>query len=292
MSLALRSVLQRAAQCLERHQVAEPLADAEVLLADVLTLPRLNLYIDAHRPLSDAQHDAYRAHLRRRLQGEPVQYVTGKQEFRSLTFEVSPHVLIPRPESELLVEHGARWARQWASRHGTSDLWCLDVGTGSGNLGISLLHELPEWDVCAVDSSLAALQVASRNARQLGVVAGWHGLCGDLVAPLQSDAPRFAVCVANLPYVTDDEWQALAPHIKNHEPAAALLGGADGLDVIRRLIAAAPAVLAPQGMLLLEVGWRQAAAVEALMRQAARFEATGVHRDFAGIDRVVWGRVP
>ena len=291
MSLALRPVLQRAAQCLARRQVAEPLADAEVLLADVLTLPRLNLYVDAHRRLSDAEHDAYRAHLGRRIQGEPVQYITGKQEFRSLTFEVGPQVLIPRPESELLVEHGARWARQWASRHGTSDLWCLDVGAGSGNLGISLLRELPACTVCGVDSSPAALQVARRNARRLGVAAGWHGLCGDLVAPLQSDAPRFAACVANLPYVTDAEWQALPPHIKDHEPAAALLGGADGLDVIRRLIAAAPAVLAPQGMLLLEVGWRQAAAVQALMRRAARFDATGVHRDFAGIERVVWGRM-
>ena len=292
MSAALRSVLRRAARCLERHRVAEPLADAEVLLADVLTLPRLNLYIDAHRPLSDPQHDAYRAHLCRRIRGEPVQYITGRQEFRSLAFEVSPQVLIPRPESELLVEHGARWARQWAKRHEASDLWCLDVGTGSGNLGISLLHELPACTVCAIDSSLTALKVARRNARRLDVATGWRGLCGDLVEPLRCDTPRFAVCVANLPYVTDDEWQALPPHVKDHEPAAALLGGADGLEVIRRLIIAAPAVLAPQGMLLLEVGWQQATAVETLMRQAARFEATGVHRDFAGIDRVVWGRVP
>ena len=292
MSLVLRSVLQRAARCLERHQVVEPLADAEVLLADILTLPRPNLYIDPHRPLSDAQHHAYLTHLCRRTQGEPVQYITGKQEFRSLTFEVNPHVLIPRPESELLVEHGVRWAGQWAKRHGTADLWCLDVGVGSGNLGISLLHELPAGSVCALDSSLAALKVAGRNARQLGVADRWYGLCGDLVEPLQSDPPRFAVCVANLPYVSAAEWQALPPHIKDREPAAALLGGPDGLDVIRRLIATAPAMLAPQGMLLLEVGWRQAGAVKALMRQTARFEATGTHRDFAGIDRVVWGRIP
>lgn len=292
MSLTLRTVLQRAARCLERHQIDEPLADAEVLLADVLTLPRLNLHIDAHRPLSDAQHHAFLAHLCRRMQGEPVQYITGKQEFRSFAFEVNPDVLIPRPESELLVEHGACWARQWAKRHGTTNIQCLDVGTGSGNLGISLLHELPECRVCAIDSSLAALKVARRNARQLGVADRWSGLCGDLVEPLLSDAPRFAVCVGNLPYVTAAEWQALPPHVKDHEPAAALLGGTDGLDVIRRLIAVAPAVLVSQGMLLLEVGWKQANAVETLMRQTERFEATGFHRDFAGIDRVVWGRMP
>ena len=292
MSLALRTVLRGAEKCLQQSQIDEPLADAEILLADVLTLPRLNLYIDAHRSLSNMQHHAYLARLGRRMQGEPVQYITGKQEFRSLSFEVNSQVLIPRPESELLVEHGVRWARQWAKRHGTTNLRCLDAGTGSGNLGISLLHELPECCLCAIDSSLAALKVARRNAHQLGVADRWYGLCGDLVQPLLSDPPRFAVCVANLPYVTAAEWQELPPHIKDHEPAAALLGGTDGLEVIRRLIAAAPAVLAPQGMLLLEVGWKQANAVESLMRQTTRFEAIGVHRDFAGIDRVVWGRMP
>lgn len=292
MSVALRTALRCAAQCLEQHQINEPLADAEVLLANVLTLPRLNLYIDAHRPLSKAQHDVYLGHLCRRMRGEPVQYITGRQDFRSLAFEVNPHVLIPRPESELLVEHGVRWAKQWAERNGPINLRCLDVGTGSGNLGVSLLHELPQWRVCAIDSSLAALKVARRNALQFGVIDRWHGLCGDLLAPLPTDSPRFAVCIANLPYVTAAEWQELPPHIKDHEPAAALLGGPDGLDVIRRLIAAVPAMLVPQGMLFLEVGWKQANAVETLMRQTERFEATGVHRDFAAIDRVVWGRLP
>ena len=166
------------------------------------------------------------------------------------------------------------------------------MGSGSGNLGISLLHELPQYSACAIDASLAALKVAGHNARRLGVADRWHGLCGDLVEPLRSDAPRFAVCVANLPYVTDAEWHVLPPHVKDHEPATALLGGPDGLDVIRRLIATASTVMMPQGMLLLEVGWQQAGTVDELMRQTARFEATGTHRDFAGIDRLVWGRTP
>lgn len=292
MILARRSVLQRAARCLERHQVPEPVADAEVLLAHVLTLPRPNLYIDAHRPISDAQNRAYLDCLRRRTRGEPVQYITGEQEFRSLAFGVNPHVLIPRPESELLVEHGVCWGRQWAERHGTMHLRCLDVGSGSGNLGISLLHELPECTVWAIDSSPTALQVAKGNARQLDVAERWYGCCGDLVEPLQSEPPAFAVCLANLPYVTDAEWQALPSHVRDYEPPAALRGGADGLAVIRRLIASAPAVLAPQGLLLLEVGWKQASAVEALLQQTARFAATGVHQDFAAIERVVWGRMP
>ena len=289
MSLARRSVLERATRCLERHGVPEPLPDAEVLLAHVLTLPRLHIYIDVLQPVGLSQQRAYLDCLRRRIRGEPVQYITGQQEFHSLAFEVNPHVLIPRPESELLVDYGVRWAKHWARQNGALRLRCLDVGTGSGNLGISLLQELPGCSVCAIDSSLAALNVARRNARQLGVDGRWQGLCGDIVEPLQSKSPCFAVCLANLPYVTDAEWQTLPAHIRDYEPADALIGGTDGLDLVRRLIAAAPAVLAPRGTLLLEVGWQQADAVEVLMRRTARFKVTGRCRDFAGIERVVWG---
>ena len=290
MSLTRHSVLQGAMRCLERHGVPEPLPDAEVLLAHVLTLPRLHIYIDALQPISLSQQRAYLDCLRRRIRGEPVQYITGKQEFRSLAFEVNPHVLIPRPESELLVEYGVHWAKGWARDNGTSRLRCLDVGTGSGNLGISLLHELPDCSLWAIDASLPALNVAGRNARQLGVDDRWQGLCGDLIEPLRSESPHFAVCMANLPYVTNAEWQTLPVHVRDYEPAAALLGGRDGLDIIRRLVAAAPEILAPQGTLLLEVGWQQADAVENLMRQTLPFQATGRWGDFAGIERVVWGR--
>ena len=292
MSRARRSVLQRATRCLEARGVPEPLADAEVLLAHVLTVPRLQIHVEGLAPVSLPQQLAYGDCLRRRISGEPVQYITGVQEFYSLVLEVSPHVLIPRPESELLVDEGVRRATEWAARNGALRLRCLDVGTGSGNLGISLLRELPACSVWAVDSSLAALAVAARNARRLGVDDRWQGLCGDLVESLRSESPCFAVCVANLPYVTDAEWQRLPGHIRDHEPAAALRGGADGLDAIRRLVWAAPGVLARRGTLLLEVGWRQAPAVERLMRETARFQATGTYRDFAGIERVVWGRTP
>ena len=169
MSLARRSVLQRATGCLERHGVPEPQADAEVLLAYVLMLPRLQIHIDALEPVTLWQQRAYQDCLRRRIQGEPVQYITGAQEFHSLPFEVNPHVLIPRPESELLVDQGVRWAEHWATQNAASHIHCLDVGTGSGNLGISLLQELPNCSVCAVDSSFAALNVARRNACRLGV---------------------------------------------------------------------------------------------------------------------------
>lgn len=290
MSVARRWTLQRATRCLERHGVPEPLADAEVLLAHVLMLPRLHVRVEAFEPLSLSQQQAYGDCIRRRARGEPVQYITGTQEFHSLAFEVNPHVLIPRPESELLVDHGVLAAKRWGQQNGALPVRCLDVGTGSGNLGISLLRELPAGSVCAVDSSFTALNVARRNARRLGVEDRWQGVCGDLVESLRCESPGFAVCVANLPYVTDAEWRQLPEHVRDHEPAAALRGGADGLDAIRRLIHAAPGVVARQGTLLLEVGWQQAQAVECLMRRTARFEATGTRLDFAGIERVVWGR--
>jgi release factor glutamine methyltransferase len=291
MSQTIGAALRQAIRCLERHGVSEPQAAAEVLLSDLLETTRPRLYLDAACPLSTDQQAAYRERLQRRLRGEPVQYITGKQEFWSLEFTVSPHVLIPRPESELLVEHGARLAQQWCVAHPQASLTILDVGTGSGNLAISLAHTLPQAQVWAVDCAFEALQVAQRNAQRLGVGERLHWICGDLLTAFRVWTRCFALCVANLPYVTTTEWQHLPCEIKGYEPPGALLGGDDGLDLIRRLLVASPEVLAAGGTLLLEVGWQQAAAVCAVIRQQRRFQATGVYHDFAGIDRVVWAQV-
>jgi release factor glutamine methyltransferase len=226
------------------------------------------------------------------LQGEPVQYITGRQEFWSLEFAVDSHVLIPRPESELLVEHGARLAQQWHVTHPQAQLALLDVGTGSRNLAISLAHTLPQAQVWAVDCALGALQVARRNAQRLGVVERLHWVCSDLLTAFHMRGWCFALCVANLPYVTVAEWSSLPREIQDHEPSGALCGGKDGLDFIRRLIAPSAAILAPGGALLLEVGWQQAAAVQQAIQQQGHFCATGVYHDLAGIERVVWAQGP
>ncbi|MDZ7380162.1 MAG: peptide chain release factor N(5)-glutamine methyltransferase [candidate division KSB1 bacterium] len=291
MSQTIGAVLRQAVSCLARRQVSEPQASAEVLLADVLGMPRTHLYLEASCQLSAEQYTAFRARLHRRLQGEPVQYITGRQEFWSLDFAVNPHVLIPRPESELLVEHGTRLAQQWWATHPQRPLVLLDVGTGSGNLAISLAHTLPQAEVWAVDHSYAALQVAKRNAQRLGVGERLRWVCTDLVTAFHISAPPFALCVANLPYVTASEWRALPREIQGYEPYSALYGGEDGLDLIRRLIATSPGVLAPGGTLLLEVGWQQAAAVQATIQQQGHFGTTGVYYDAAGIARVVWAQV-
>ena len=292
MSQTIGAALRHAIRCLEHSRVSEPQAAAEVLLADVLGTTRPHLYVNASCSLSTDQHTAFRACLQRRLQGEPVQYITGRQEFWSLEFAVDAQVLIPRPESELLVEHGAHLAQQWCLAHPQAQLALLDVGTGSGNLAISLAHTLPQAQVWAVDCAFGALQVARRNAQRLGVAERLHWVCGDLLTAFHMQEWCVALCVANLPYVTVAEWLSLPREIKDHEPSGALCGGTDGLDVIRRLIATSPDILAPGGTLLLEVGWQQAAVVQAAIQQQGHFGATGVYHDLTGIARVVWAQVP
>jgi release factor glutamine methyltransferase len=291
MSQTIGAALRQAIRCLERHGVSEPRAAAEVLLGDLLATTRLRLYVEADCPLSTDQQAAYMLRLQRRRRGEPVQYITGKQEFWSLEFIVSPQVLIPRPESEVLVEHGARFVQQWCTAYPQARLAVLDVGTGSGNLAISLAHALPQAHVWAVDCAYGALQVARQNAQRLGVAERLHWVCGDLVTAFQGGRRCFALCMANLPYVTTAEWHSLPREIKDYEPVDALCGGRDGLELIRRLIAASPEVLAPGGVLLLEVGWQQATAVQETIQQQQHFSSHGVYHDLAGIARVVWAQV-
>jgi release factor glutamine methyltransferase len=291
MSETLGAVLRNAIGYLTQHRVAEPGAAAEVLLADLLHVSRPQLYLDAPLPLSTAQQEAYHARLTRRMHGEPVQYITGTQEFWSLAFDVNPQVLIPRPESELLVEHGIRVVQQWCQQYPHIPPILLDVGTGSGNLAISLAHTLPQSQVWGIDCALATLRVAQQNAQRLDVAERVHWVCGELLTALRPGEHRFALCVGNLPYVTTAEWHALPPEIRDHEPPGALLGGEDGLELIRRVISVIPDVLAPAGTLLLEVGWQQAAAVGTLLQAQGCFQAFGVYQDFAGIDRVVWAHV-
>jgi len=291
MNQTIGAALRHAIRCLERHGVSEPRAAAEVLLSDLLGTTRPQLYLDVACFLSPDQQAAYLGRLQRRWRGEPVQYITGKQEFWSLEFAVNPHVLIPRPESEILVEQGVRLAQEWWTMHPDARLAVLDVGTGSGNLALSLAHTLPQAHVWAVDRAYEALQVARQNAQRLGVAERLHWACSDLIATFQGGRRDFALCVANLPYVTRAEWHSLPREIKDYEPCGALCGGEDGLELIRRLVASSPEVLAPGGALLLEAGWQQATAVQDMIRQQGHFHATGVYHDLAGIERVVWAQV-
>lgn len=254
--------------------------EAQVLAAHSLGVNRAWLIAHGDEPLPPAAAQALSARLARRLAGEPVAYILGRREFHGREFRVTPDVLIPRPETELLVE--AALARLPEDRPAC----VLDLGTGSGCVAISLALERPGCAVTAVDLSPAALAVARDNAARLG--ARVEFAAGDLFLPLQGR--RFDLIVGNPPYVAVHD-----PHLTRgdlrSEPRLALASGADGLDAIRAIAAAAPRHLRPGGHLLLEHGWDQPGAVRALLRAAGLAEVATL-RDLAGLPRVSLGILP
>lgn len=277
-------VLRWAQAYLRQKAINEPQAAAAVLLAHCLNCTRLDLYLRYDQPLSPAELDCYKRLLRRRLAHEPVQYITGHQEFWSLDFLVSPAVLIPRPETELIIEAVLKYA---ADRpHESAGRRFLDVGTGSGALAVVLAKEFPSAQVVAIERSGAALAVARQNCRRHGVQDRVALIQGDLLGPLAS-VPAFDVIVANPPYVPTPEWEELPAEIKDHEPRLALDGGPDGLAVIRLLLSEVHHLLRPGGVLALEVGQGQAEAVARLLGATQAYEPAAVIPDYQRIGRVL-----
>lgn len=260
--------------------IANPRLDAELLLAHVLNLDRVGLYLNFERPLNAAELDVIRPLVKRRGQREPLQYLLGSAEFWSLEFEVTPAVLIPRADSEILVEE--------TLSHAATAGQLLDVGTGSGVLAISVASELPDWQVTALDISAAALQVARRNAQKHRVAERLQFLHADLAELPQH---QYDLIVANPPYIAQAEWDALMPEVRCFEPQIALLAGNNGLDCYQKLAAQTATRLVPGGWLLVEIGYQQAAAVQQLFT-AAGLREIFVRDDYAGQPRVVGGRLP
>jgi release factor glutamine methyltransferase len=255
--------------------------EAELLLAGILGIRRLDLYLQHERPVSAQELETYRAAVRRRLKHEPLQYVLGKAAFRQLELQVDARVLIPRPETEVLVGQ----VLDWATSHGAAGA-ALDIGTGSGAIALSLAREGGFERIVATDVSAAALAVAAENARRTGLSDVVEFRLGSLFEPLHA-AERFAVIVSNPPYVAETDRPTLAPEVVDHEPAAALFAGDDGLDVVRALIAGAAAYLEPGGLLALEVGATQAARVLELVRVHGGYTAGRMILDLAGRPRII-----
>ena len=271
------------ADYLKEKGVESPRLDAEHILAHVLGVGRLAMYLQHERPLTTAELDAFRPLLKRRAKREPLQYVLGRQSFRSLELEVCPGVLVPRPETESLVEEVLLWAKARVPEG--SALTGLDIGTGSGAIALALSAEGPFQRFVATDVSAAALDVATRNRDALGLGDRVEMRRGAAYEPLVP-SERFDVIVSNPPYVAESDRSALSPEIVDWEPAEALFGGADGLEVIREIVRGAPAALAPRGLLALEVGLGQAATVAALM-ESEGLQEIRVRKDLAGRARVV-----
>ncbi len=256
--------------------------DAELLLAHALGGQRIDLYANPERPLSEADRARYRSLIERRMAGEPVAYIIGRKAFRHLTLKVTPAVLVPRPETEMLVEAAVEFAAG-------ESIVAADIGTGSGAVAISVAKEVPGASVYATDVSGEALDLANENAESAGVAESVIFLHGDLFEPLPPElAGSLDAVLSNPPYIATEEIERLGPEVRDHEPRQALDGGSDGLDVIRRLIAEAPGWLRPGGLLAVEIGENQGMTVSDLARQD--FSDVEVRKDLAGLDRLLVAR--
>jgi len=271
---------------------------AELLLMHALGRDRAWLYTHSEDSLDPVAVDTFLGLIARRAAGEPTQYITGKQEFWGLEFEVSPAVLIPRPETEHVVEValerlGARGIKiDMATGKPSPPLRIADVGTGSGCLAVALAHELPHAEIFAMDISAAALEVARRNAARHGASDRIHFLQTDLLGGLSSSslAPHpspFDLIVSNPPYVARDEAATLHREVREHEPETALFGGPTGVEIYARLIEQAGAILAPRGILVLELGFGAADAVRKMFHVQQQWLNVSVTNDLAGIPRVL-----
>ena len=264
----------------ERQGIESARLDAELLATRAFARTRVELYTHYDQPLDEAELASYRALVQRRLSGEPVAYILGRKEFWSIDFEVDARVLIPRPDTETLVEQGLEiLVKVGADKQGR----IADIGTGSGAVAIALKKERPADEVFAVDASPDALAVAQANATRLKFPVTF--LQGDLVTPLDG---RFDLIVSNPPYIPTREIDTLSAEVRS-EPRVALDGGADGLGLVRRLVDGAVKHLTDDGWLAMEIGAGQAEAAMNILRNAG-YRDVGSRRDLGGIERVVFGR--
>jgi release factor glutamine methyltransferase len=277
------SLLQATASLADRG-VPTPRLDAEVLLAAALGWRREDLYACGSAPLFGMARDRFWAYICRRKRSEPVSYITGRKEFWSLDFLVTPDVLIPRPETESLVEAALGFA---AGREERGRKRILDVGTGSGAIAVSLAKERADAEIWATDLSKKALAVARLNAKAHGVRERIRFRRGDLFGPIAGMRGRFDVIVANPPYLRRGDIETLAPEVREWEPDLALDGGEDGLDFYRRIAAQAWFYLSQNGRVVVEVGAGMGDKIRELFVAADRYLDVSVLRDYSGLDRVV-----
>jgi release factor glutamine methyltransferase len=279
---AVRPLLAEAVARLTAAALPTARQDAEWLLAAVLGTERFALYLDPAQAVAPAAAERFRALVQRRAGHEPLQHLLGFEDFRGLRLRVTAGVLIPRPETEGLVE----WALELLN--GMSAALAADIGTGSGAIACALASARPALRVLATDASPAALAVAADNVRGLGLEERVRLLAGDLLEPLGTASGVLDLIVANLPYLTSGVIPTLPREVRDFEPHAALDGGADGLQALRRLVTTAPAALRPGGWLVLEIGEDQAGALASLMAAeglvdiAARCDLRGAERYIAG----------
>lgn len=281
--LTLADALREASEALRDSGLDEPRREAVSLLSHALSRDRAFLITHSDERLTAEQLRSYLSSVERRAAGEPLQYIKGAQEFYGLDFEVNENVLIPRPETELLVETALEILK------GTGSPLVCDVGTGSGCIAVSLLHTRADARALALDVSSDALEVAARNAARNGVADRIDFLisdCFDALASNEHAAARFDLIASNPPYIAEDDLESLQREVREHEPRVALTPGGDGLKVIRRLVSESPRYLKPGGHLLIEIGFDQHERVASLIDPRA-WTLLDIRRDLQGIPRTV-----
>ncbi len=254
--------------------------EVERMLGSVLGLSRVELYLAFDRTVDEADRDKFRALYRRRLNREPLQHILGETDFREVRLKTDRRALIPRPETELLVEIAIDFLRE------RERPLVADLGAGSGAIALSVAYEIPGARVIAVDLSDDALLLADRNVRQLGLDKSVTLLSGDMMEVLEGRGP-FDAILSNPPYIASAEIETLEPEVRDHEPRIALDGGPDGMDILRRIIRGAHRHLKPGGLLLLEFGEGQAEALRAEGERTGEYSTVEIVRDLTGKDRIL-----
>ena len=282
----IKELLNVTSDYLTKKKIDSPRLTAEILLAHQLNRTRIKLYLNFDLPLSDREVSGYRDLIRRRVDREPLQYITGRQEFWSMDFIVGPHVLVPRPESELLVEQVSMIFRGQPSP-GTGRPHILDLGTGSGALAVSIARELEGATLWATDISEEALVFARLNAKNHGVADRIDFRLGDLWEPFMDEDLTFDGIVSNPPYVASEAFDTLPPEVRDHEPRVALDGGEGGLHYIEKIIRTGSDYLNPDGWLLLEMDSAQTEKALSLMDETGGYDVKRRIKDHSHRYRIV-----
>ncbi|RLB12649.1 MAG: peptide chain release factor N(5)-glutamine methyltransferase [Deltaproteobacteria bacterium] len=279
--LTIKDILASSTQYLKNKDIDNPRLTAEILLSFVLGVERQTLYINYHKKLDKEVIQNYCSLIQRRIRGEPIQYIIGKKEFWALEFDVSPSVLIPRPETEILVEHAIMAIKDTKGAH------ILDLGTGSGVIAITMAKELPDAKIWALDISMEAIGVAIHNAKKHGVLNSIRFIRGDLWEPLRCMDLQFHLIVTNPPYIPREDYEQLPKEIKDWEPRIALNGGAGGLSLIKRIIKEAANFLLPNGSIFIEMSPQQVNSAIELLKKTNRFHSVEGITDYSHQLRIV-----
>jgi release factor glutamine methyltransferase len=262
--------------------------NAELLLARVLDCRRIDLYANFDKPVRESEREQYKALLRRRTAHEPLQYILGETEFMGLRFVVDRRVLIPRPETEVLVERVIEVCRQFPE--GTERISLLDIGTGCGNIAVSVARFVVNAYITAIDNSAEALEVARENIQSHNLAGRVTlGLVDILHNPVDLVRRAFDIVVSNPPYVSQQEFKSLPPEIRDYEPPGATCDSSDGLTFYRRISDIGKQLLKEGGLLILEIGFGQSGQVQAILRERG-YEEIQINKDYGGVERVVQAR--